>query len=976
MQAYVNQKSNLPPQRRVSAHELEKSLRATVMGEVRLDPGTLALYTTDASNYRQVPLGVVIPKTVEDVINTVAVCRRFELPLLSRGGGTALAGQTCNNAIIIDFSKYLNHILEIDTEKKQARIEPGCILDHLRNEASKNKLTFGPDPSTHDHNTLGGMIGNNSCGVHSVMAGKTEENVMSLDILTYDGLRMEVGPTPDDELNRIIGEKGRKGEIYRGLQEIRDQYANLIRNRYPDIPRRVSGYNLNELLPENDFNVARALVGTESTCVVVLHGTVRLVYSPPYRSLLVLGYPDIYHAADHIMEIMGYKPLGLEAIDDKLVHFMHLKKLHLENLDLLPAGNGWLLAEFGGESQEEAHRIGELVIEKLKKTEKPPAMKLYYDKEEEHEVWKIRESGLGATANIPGLPYSWPGWEDSAVAPDKLGLYLRDFRDLLNRFGYIASLYGHFGQGCLHCRISFDLRTQPGIEHYMKFIDHAADLVIKYCGSLSGEHGDGQSRAALLTKMYGPELVTAFGKFKHIWDPSGKMNPGKIVDPFLPDQNLRLGVNYRPWEPKTQYAYPDDDGSFSEASLRCVGVGECRRIENAFMCPSFLVTREERHTTRGRARTIFEMLQKDVIKAGWKSKGVSDALEYCLECKGCKKECPVNVDMATYKSEFQYHHFKGRMRPLSHYVIGMIGYWAPFAYRMSGFSNFMTQKNGLGNFTKRICGLAVERPLPQFYSLSFTQWYKNQLKVTKGPRKDNWQQGQKKVVLFPDVYNNYFDPLALIQACYIMENWGYQVFVPPGRIGSVQALLHYGMLNKAKKELARILQAFRPYLENGTPIVFLEPSDAAVFRDDTKNLIPHDQDGLRFRRLTYLLSEFIVEKDLPVPQMHGKAILHAHCHQKAVLHIKDIHKILKKMDIDYEEPQMTCCGLAGPFGFEKKHYDLSMKVGELHLLPAVRAASKDTWLVAEGFSCRKQIEDGTGRDVMHLSELIYRGMHL
>jgi FAD/FMN-containing dehydrogenase len=522
----------------VDAQGLEAELRRHIRGEVRFDDGSRALYATDGSNYRQAPIGAVIPRTIDDVLETMAAARRYGAPVLASGCGTSLAGQCCNVAVVMDFSKYLHNVLEIDPARRRARVQPGTILDDLCHAAEQYHLTFGPDPATHNHCTLGGMIGNNSCGVHSVMAGRTADNVEELEVLTHDGLRLRVGRTSDEELEQIIRAGGRRGEIYAQLKALRDRYADLIRARYPKIPRRVSGYNLDELLPESGFHVARALVGSESTCVTVLEATLRLVHSPPARSLLVLGYPDVYAAGDHIPEVMEAGPVGCEGLDDRLIGYLQKKGMRAAEVAMLPPGNGWLLVEFGGEDKQESDAHAWRLIERLKRQNHPPSMKLFDDPREEHKLWEVRESGLGATANVPGMRDTWPGWEDSAVPPDKLGGYLRDLRKLFDKHGYECSLYGHFGQACVHVRIDFDLVTQAGIDNYLSFLNEAADLVISYGGSLSGEHGDGQARAALLPKMYGPELMQAFREFKHIWDTAWKMNPGKVVDPYRPDQNV------------------------------------------------------------------------------------------------------------------------------------------------------------------------------------------------------------------------------------------------------------------------------------------------------------------------------------------------------------------------------------------------------------------------------------------------------
>ena len=613
------------------ANTLAEELRSVVRGEVRFDKGSRALYATDGSNYRQIPIGVVLPKDEADVVATVAACERRGVPLLPRGGGTSLAGQCCNVAVVLDMSKYMHNILSIDPQNRLARVQPGLILDHLRNAAERHHLTFGPDPATHSRCTLGGMIGNNSCGVHSVMSGMTSENIEELEILTYSGLRLRVGATSEEELERIISAGGPRGEIYAKLKTLRDTYAELIRQRFPQLPRRVSGYALDQLLPENGFHVARALVGTEGTCVTVLQATARLVSSPPVRSLLVLGYADAFHAADHVPEILAHQPIGLEGFDARLVENLRKKQLQLQNIRRLPEGGGWLLVEFGGESEREANDKAKALMAELQKQSNSPSM-LLPDKVGAKQIWAVRETALGATVFVPGEPHGWEGWEDAAVPPEKLGGYLRDLRTLLDNYSYHTAFYGHFGQGCVHTRINFDLTSREGVQKFRSFMHEAADLVISYGGSLSGEHGDGQSRGELLPKMYGEELVQAFREFKAIWDPSGKMNPGKVIDPYRMDENLRVGPTYNPPQFKTHFQFPDDHGSLATATLRCVGVGACRRTEGGTMCPSYMVTREEEHSTRGRAHLLFEMLQGDVVKGGWKSEEVKESLDLCLAC--------------------------------------------------------------------------------------------------------------------------------------------------------------------------------------------------------------------------------------------------------------------------------------------------------------------------------------------------------
>ncbi|HEY3308523.1 MAG TPA: FAD-linked oxidase C-terminal domain-containing protein [Desulfuromonadaceae bacterium] len=946
----------------LNAGALEADLKFHVDAEVRFDSGSRAIYSTDASNYRQIPIGVVLPRTIEAVIKTLEICHRHGAPVVSRGGGTSLCGQTCNLAVVIDHSKYLHHILEIDPDRKAARVQPGTILDHLRDQSEHYHLTFGPDPATHSHNTLGGMIGNNSCGIHSVMAGRTVDNIIELDVITYDGVRMKVGPTSEKELQAIIDAGGRRGQIYLGLREIRDRYAELIRQRYPKIPRRVSGYNLDELLPENGFNVARALVGTEGTCVTILEAKLRLVHSPPARSLVVLGYPDVYTAGDHISDIMPFKPIGLEGIDDLLIMFMKKKRIHPENVALLPEGNGWLIVEFGGNTKEEAYQRAQQMMTALKKLPDPPSMKLFTDVNEEKMIWEIRESGLGATANVPGIPLSWPGWEDAAVPPERIGGYLRDFHKLLDEHGLIASLYGHFGDGCVHCSITFDLVTHAGIENFKDFIDKSANLVLSYGGSFSAEHGDGQSKAIFLSRMFGDELIEAFRQFKTLWDPHWKMNPGKVIDPYRPDQNLRLGLDYNPWLDATHFHFKDDQASFPTASLRCVGVGKCRRTHDALMCPSFLATREEIHTTRGRARILFEMFRGDFIKNGWRSKEVLEALELCLSCKACKSDCPVNVDMATYKSEFLSHYYRHRLRPLAAYSMGLFGIWGDLGRKMPSVANFISRTPLLSTLTKAVGGISQKRAMPKFAKESFISWYR---------RSGKKPSGRSRVVLYPDLFNDCFFPETLSAALEILEHHGYAVEIPAEYPPTVRPPIDYGMIEYSKKQILKAVELMRPYIRAGLPIVFLEPSTAAVFRDELPNLFPQHLDGQRLTALTFLLTEFMELQGLEPPKLDGKVIFQAHCHQQAVLNAAAGRSMLAKMGLQIEEPQKGCCGMAGSFGFEKSKYEISMRIAEQALLPVIRKQDLRTYIVADGFSCRTQIMDGTGRKALHSAELMH-----
>jgi FAD/FMN-containing dehydrogenase/Fe-S oxidoreductase len=959
----------LSPRRADIADQLAKELRATIRGEVRFDTGTRSLYATDLSLYRQVPIGVVIPRDVEDVIHTVDACRKYGAPILGRGCGTSLAGQCCNVAVILDFSKYMNRILELDPEKRTARVEPGVICDQLRDAAEKHHLTFAPDPATHKYCTLGGMIGNNSCGVHTVMGGKTVDNVEELEILCYDGTRMRVGRTSEDELQQIIREGGRRGEIYGKLRVLRDRYAEQVRGTYPKIPRRVSGYNLDELLPENGFNVARALVGTESTCMLVLNATVRLVPSPPKRVLLVIGYPDIFLAGDNVATIRSYGPIGLEAVQQHVIENMHRKGKPLPGANLLPDGDTWVLAEFGGETEQEAAEKARQAMEKIERELKGHLkMKLVEDPREQKSVWHIREVAIDAS-RVPGVEDAFPAWEDAAVAPKDVGNYLREFYEILKRHQYRFTTFGHFGDGCIHCRIAVNVKTADGVKDFRRFMNEAADLVVRYGGSLSGEHGDGQLRAELLPKMYGPELIQAFREFKSIWDPDWRMNPGKVVDPYKLDENLRTGPDYRPQQPLTHFHFPEDHGSLAEATERCFGVGRCRGLNGGTMCPSFMVTREESYTTRGRAHLLFEMLRGDSILQGWRDDHVKEALDLCLSCKGCKGDCPVSVDIATYKAEFLSHYWEGRLRPRTAYALGLVNVWLRAASLAPGFANLITQTPGLRDLAKAAAGIAPQRTIPPLAPQSFRKWFGNNWAHSNGRMRGN---GRSKVILWPDTFNNYFHPDIAQAAATVLDAAGFEVAIPRQNLCCGRPLYDFGMLDRAERYLRRTLAALRDDIAAGVPVVVLEPSCAAVFRDEMPNLLANDEDAKRLSQQTFLLGEFLEQRapEFRPPKLNRKAVVHAHCHQKAVLTPENEISTLKKIGLDCEVPESGCCGMAGSFGFEKDKYDVSVACGERVLLPAVREADADTLIIANGFSCQEQVAQMTERRALHLAQVL------
>ncbi|HTV08028.1 MAG TPA: FAD-linked oxidase C-terminal domain-containing protein [Candidatus Aquilonibacter sp.] len=951
--------------------ELDEQLRKRTEAEVRFDAGSRAIYASDLSHYRQVPIGAVIPRSIDDVVETVAVCREYGVPIFGRGAGTSLAGQTCNVAVVIDFSKYLNRLIELNAKQRYAWVEPGLINDQLRSAAEKHGLTFAPDPATHAYCTIGGMIGNNSCGAHSVLGGKTSENIEELEILTYDGLRLSVGATSERDLKRIEREGGRVAEIYRRLQSLRDTYGDEVRKRFPKIPRRVSGYNLDYLLPEKDFNVARALVGTESTCVLVLRAKTKLIHSPEHRVLLLIAYRDTATAGDHAPELSDLNPIAIEGFEQRIIQNEELKGKSLPGLRLFPKGGAWLLVEFGADSEEKAVALGKKAKRWVEADDRDHlGLNLLIDKADQHNAMDVRERGLGAS-RVPGeLPETWPGWEDAAVPPDKLGAYLRDFDALCKRYNYYSVIYGHFGQGCIHARMDFDLKSTEGVAKYRRFVTEAAHIVTGYGGSLSGEHGDGQSRTELLPIMFGDRLINAFREFKAIWDPAWKMNPGKMVDPYPLDSNLRTGPDYKPKPVLTIFQFPEDGGSLAAATERCFGVGKCRKLDGATMCPSFQVTREEQHSTRGRARMLFEMLRGDVIDDGWRDPHIKEALDLCLACKGCKGDCPVSVDVATYKAEFLAHYYEGQTRPAAAYSMGLIDKWAQIASHTPALANLATQTPGFAAIARKLGGITPHRALPPLPPETFKQWF-----AKRNGSSSNPTNIRGEVILWADTFNNYLFPHTSKAAVEVLEDAGFRVRVPEQHLCCGRPLYDFGMLDYAKEYLRTILGSLAEEIKSGIPIVCLEPSCASVFKDELVNLFPKDPAAKQLHEQVLPFPDFLEKVGYKPaqrnPRLNGrKAVVHGHCHHKALWNMSPEEHLLREAGLEPEVLDSGCCGLAGSFGYETEHYDISMKIGDRVLFPKVRSADRETVIVADGFSCRQQISHGTPRHAMHLAEVL------
>ncbi|HEV7978192.1 FAD-binding and (Fe-S)-binding domain-containing protein [Amycolatopsis sp.] len=932
--------------------------------DISSDSATLALYTTDASNYRHTPLGVALPRTVDDVIAAVAGCRESGLPVITRGGGTSVAGNACGPAVILDTSRYLSGVHDLDPVARTARVAPGTVLDDLQAVAAPHGLRFGPDPSTHSRCTIGGMIGNNACGSHSVAWGRTVDVVQELDVLLYDGTRLRVGPTSPSEVDARAELPGTEGRVYRELRALVQDNLALLRTELSTWPRRVSGYGLEHLLPENGFNVAKALVGSEGTCVSVLEATVGLAELPKHKTLAVLGFPSDVDAADAVMEILPWSPLTVEGVDAELVALLGEARE-----TGLPPGGAWLFVELAGDEPGEAEHRANSLAKQL--SDRLTGHRVLTDPAGQRELWRIREEGAGLATRLADGSEAWPGWEDAAVPPERLGSYLRGFKELMRKHGLQSVVYGHYGEGCLHMRLDFDLLSEHGIADFRRFLEESADLVAAHGGSLSGEHGDGQARSELLPRMYSREVLDLFARFKAIFDPSGRMNPGILVNPRPVDENLRVRRASIAIEDVTVLGYPEDQGSFGQAMRRCVGVGKCRNTgSTGVMCPSYRATREEKHSTRGRAHLLAEMINGEIITDGWRSEEVRESLDLCLSCKGCLSDCPVDVDMATYKAEFYHQHYKGRVRPASHYSMGWLPVWLRFAGLAPRVVNAVTRRRSLAKVLKRVGGIAPERDLPEF-ATPFTRTRRD-LRRSREPGKRPILL--RPILLWPDSFNNFLTPDVLEAATEVLTAAGYDVVLPDREVCCGLTWVSTGQLTMARKVLRRTLSVLKPYLDAGYEVAGLEPSCTALFRGDLEALLPGDPTAALLAKRTRTFAELVDDSPLEFDALDVDAISQVHCHQHAVLGFGADEKTMAAAGVRNSTLDSGCCGLAGNFGFERGHYDVSVACAEDRLLPAVRAASDETLVISDGFSCRTQIAQESDRTAVHLAEVLRRAL--
>lgn len=897
------------------APALAAELRAAVAGDVDFSVTARALTTMDASNYRRVPVGTVAPRDADDVAAALEVCRAHGVtPVVARGGGTSIGGQATGTGVVLDLTRHMGGIVSMDPESRTAVVRPGLVLDRLREAARPYGLTFGPDPSTHSRCTLGGMIGNNACGAHSVAWGTTADNVRSLDVVTYRGARLTLG---------------RDGQgAPPGLKELVDRHLALLRTGYPaGLPRRISGYALDALLPERGTDVARSFCGSEGTLGVVTEATVRLVPLPADPVLVVLGYADESAAAEAAAGLLVHEPLTVEGMAADLVR---------GGAAGLPEGGAWLFCEVDGEG----------AARRLVRAADAVDAALVSDPAGQRALWRIREDAAGTATRMPDGAEAWPGWEDCAVPPARLGAYLREFRSLLAEFGLRGTPYGHFGDGCVHVRIDFDLWTGKGVRDFRRFSEAVADLVVAHGGSLSGEHGDGQARAELLPRMYGEELVGLFGAVKDVWDPDGGLNPGMLVRPKRLDEGLRfeglplVGVG--------------------REAARCVGVAKCR-VEGpssgaTVMCPSYRATGEEKHSTRGRARLLHEMALGEVITDGWRSEEVREALDLCLSCKGCRSDCPVGVDMAAYKAEFLDRHYTGRpfARPRSHWTMGGLPRWLDLFGRGVNTATRLP-------FAARLAGVTPERALPRVADRTFVSWFGE-----RGSRRP------PALTLWPDTFTNHLAPEVGRAAVRVLEDAGLGAVLPPGRVCCGLTYVSTGRLGAARKVMRRTLDVVGGA---GGPLVVLEPSCAAALRTDLPELLPDDPRaaGLASRVVTFAEALETLAPDWTPPRLDRPVTGQTHCHQHAVLGDGPDRRLRARAGLT-GELSGGCCGLAGNFGFEPDHYAVSVACAEDQLLPALRTAPEGAEILADGFSCRTQIGDLTAGRARHLAEVLAEGL--
>ena len=941
-----------------TARDLAAALRAAGLSEVDDSARRRAEYSSDASNYRVVPSVVAFPRHVGEAAAALDVATQLGVPVTSRGAGTSIAGNAVGSGVVLDFSRHLNRVLSVDPEARTAVVEPGAILDDITAAAAGHGLRFGPDPSTHARASIGGSIGNNACGARALRYGRTADNVVSLDVLTASGDRLCARRMERDGLAAA----GSAGAALGGLVAA---HLGLIRTEFGRFTRQVSGYSLEHLLPENGADLAKFLTGTEGTLGMLLGATVRLVSSPKAVALAVLGCPGMPEAADAVPGLLPHQPVAMEGMDARLVDVFRARRGPAA-VPALPRGESWLFVETSGDTEAEARAAAARLIadagclDSLVVTGAPARA-----------LWRVREDGAGLGSRTPAGAPAWPGWEDAAVPPRHLGAYLRDFTALMAEHGLDGLSYGHFGDGCVHIRIDFPFSAEPG--RYRPFVLAAAQLVGKYGGSMSGEHGDGRARSELLPAMYSPEALEVMAAVKAIFDPGNVFNPGVLVDPAPLDADLRV-PQARPLRTRLGFAYPHDGDDLAAAVHRCVGVGKCRADTSAsggVMCPSYLATRDEKDSTRGRSRVLQELANGSLVE-GFRSAEVAEALDLCLSCKGCASDCPAGVDMATYKAEVLYQRYRRRLRPAAHYSLGWLPRWAGLASRAPGLANAALRRPALAGLARRLGGIDARRPLPRFAGQSFRDWFTGRA----GSRPE--AAAGVPVLLWVDTFTDHFTPEVGQAAVRVLEAAGYAVQITERPVCCGLTWISTGQLDGARRQLRRSLDALAPALRAGIPIVGLEPSCTAVLRGEITELLPADSRARQVKTATRTLAELLTSTgQWQPPDLAGvRAVAQPHCHHHAVMGWHADAALLARAGAEVTAVG-GCCGLAGNFGVERGHYDVSRSVAETALLPAVRSVMRgaargagDAMVLADGFSCRTQLDQLAQVSGIHLAQLL------
>ncbi len=950
-------------------NDLERELRRVVAGDVRFDRQSRLLYSTDASMYQVEPIGVVIPRDVDDVQAAVEVAKRNQVALLPRGGGTSLTGQTVNHALVLDFSRYLHQVLEVNAEERWARVQPGLVQDELNHHVRPCGLLFGPDTSTSSRATLGGMLGNNSGGAHSIAYGLTVEHVIELTALLADGTRVVFGEVTPAGFEAKCRVAGREGEIYREVARIRDEYHDEIRARYPAHWRRVSGYNLDELLKDRPLNMARLVVGSEGTLATVVEAKVRLVDRPKRTALDVIHYRDIQEALESSTSILETGPYAVELTDKMILDLARDNIEQSKRMGFVQGDPGAILiVEYAGETDAEVRAKVEALETRRRREGLGYASHPTFDAAEQQSIWKLRKAGLGLLLGMKGERKPIAFVEDTAVAPKDLPEFVPRFRAIFAEHDVSAAYYGHCSVGCLHIRPVIDLKTSRGLEQVRAIADEVADLVLEFSGTLSSEHGDGRARSPLLARMYGPRIMEAFGRLKRAFDPDNRMNPGNIVDSPGITEHLRYGPEYKTWEPATLLDF-SSQGGMAAAVEMCNGVGACRKTLEGTMCPSYMVTRDEEHTTRGRANALRAVLSGQVPPAEFTGKRLYETMDLCLECKGCKAECPANVDMAKLKYEFLHHYYAANGLPLRNRLFGRIARVNRFASRVPGLANWISGLALNRWLLEKVAGIDRRRPLPPLARQTFTDWFARRTPPADAPRGE--------VVLFNDTFVTYNTPSIGHAAVNLLERAGYRVVLVDKKCCG-RPLISKGLLGEAREHAAWNVARLAPYAARDVAIVGLEPSCLLTLKDEYVDLLRTD-DARAVAEHSALLEQFLLRErehglTLSFTGSGKKALLHGHCHQKAMVGTAPTVAVLRWAGYEVSEVDSGCCGMAGSFGFEREHYDLSVSLGNRRLAPAVKAAPADTEVVAPGISCRQQIGHLAGRRALHPAEALRRAL--